>query len=74
MTDSPLEIACETCSSKAAVVMAGHADATGKKIEWPKAAVSDVDYFVRSAFGRPVAHRSDDLFLDFSYETVRPQA
>lgn len=44
--DTPLKIACETCNSEASVIMAGHADGTGKRIEWPKAAVkSDGIYF-----------------------------
>lgn len=42
----PLKIVCESCNSEAGAVMDGYVDATGKRIEWPKAAVkSDGIYF-----------------------------
>jgi hypothetical protein len=36
----PLVVACELCSSQANVEMCAHTDASGQRIEWPKATVN----------------------------------
>ena len=44
--DEPLQVTCEICNQKASIVQNVHIDATGKRLEWPKATVkSDGIYF-----------------------------
>jgi hypothetical protein len=61
----PLTIVCEECGSEAPVTMAGHADETGKRIEWPKATVKpdgiyfDIDCRLCGAREQRVANSSN---------------
>jgi transcription elongation factor Elf1 len=42
----PIQINCDRCGSSAEVMMNGHVNADGQKIEWPKATVkADGIYF-----------------------------
>jgi hypothetical protein len=42
----PIKIACELCGTTAEVMMDGHVNQQGERIEWPKATVkSDGIYF-----------------------------
>ena len=44
--DEPLQVTCEICDEKADVVHNVHVDASGTRLEWPKASVkSDGIYF-----------------------------
>jgi hypothetical protein len=41
----PITVACELCGSEAMIEMTAYTDATGKRIEWPKAAVKSDGIF-----------------------------
>jgi endogenous inhibitor of DNA gyrase (YacG/DUF329 family) len=44
--DQPIEVACEVCGQPSPLVKNSYVDATGRRVEWPKATVkSDGIYF-----------------------------
>ena len=47
--DDPIQVVCEVCGHNAELVKHVHVDATGKRLEWPKATVKpDGIYFAIS--------------------------
>jgi ribosomal protein S27E len=36
---APIQVTCDVCGEKAAILKNVHVDAAGKRVEWPKAAV-----------------------------------
>lgn len=44
--DQAIQVACEVCGQQSEIVKNRHVDATGKRVEWPKATVKpDGIYF-----------------------------
>ena len=39
MMSAPIQVTCDVCGEKANILKNVHVDATGKRVEWPRAAV-----------------------------------